>query len=116
MISKKGKYNLMMFQYSESAAMDFFAGLKLLIIRDLGVKDVTDTARANLTNILDRRYNAEKAVLITTNSAPQTLSDLLDPRILDRLREVGVYHNSKPFLVCDWESYRGKTKNTETFF
>ena len=45
----------------------------------------------------------------------ERLNELLDERTRDRLREVGVYYRSNPFIVCEWPSFRGKAETSDTF-
>ena len=96
---------------NELEAMRFFEDVDLLIIRDAGVKSATDNEWAVMTDILDRRYDDMKPIIVTANIEPQNFTkQLFDERILDRLFEVGVYKNSQPYVDCQWSSFRKSTQ------
>ena len=102
------KYNDITFQKNEKAAIDFFGSVGLLVIRDVGVKEHRENAKATITNVMDRRYNTMKPTIITTNAQPAELKNVFDMRIIDRLREVSFRHNKRPYLLFDWQTYRGQ--------
>jgi len=58
----------------------------LLIIDDVGLEKATDWTAEKLDQIIDARYENNKAVIMTANSLE------ISPRILDRCKEGGVIH------------------------
>ena len=95
---------------NETGAFDDIARVGLLIIRDAGVKTLTDAERGLIVDVLDARYDENLPVIVTGNFAPDSMSKVFDERVTDRLREVAYYINGSPVATCDWESYRREGK------
>jgi len=90
----------------EMAALNFFGKVGLLILRDVGIRQFTEKEKAAIIDILDYRYSNMKGIIITGNINAGEFSKTFDERITDRLYEMGIRHNNKPFLTCAWESWR----------
>jgi DNA replication protein DnaC len=70
------------------ALMDRLSAVDLLHIDDLGAENPTDWVLEQLYSIVNARYEANRAIVATTNLAPDELSDRLGPRICSRLVEI----------------------------
>lgn len=77
-------------------------GMDLLVIDEVGVQTGTDDEQRILFDILDRRYAELKPTIMLTNLEGKEFAEFIGPRIIDRLRERGMYVKFK------WESYRGR--------
>lgn len=77
-----------------------FLQFDLLILDEVDIKRDTDAANLLLTEVINRRYNEEKPVVVITNQSLDKLGDFVGSRVDDRLRENG--------FVCtfDWPSFR----------
>lgn len=93
-------------RHNERAAFEKLAHIGCLVIRDAGVKAMSESERGIWIEVLDYRYNEKKTTIITGNVAPDKFSEVLDQRITDRLFEIGHRHNGTPIVLCDWPSYR----------
>ena len=91
---------------SETEAFKDIAEVGLLIIRDIGVKSLTDAERGVIVDILDHRYNCNLPVIVTGNVRPEMLKDVFDERVIDRMKEVSYTINDKFTVAFDWDSYR----------
>lgn len=90
----------------EMEALKWFEGLDVLVLRDVGVKQATNAEFGTIVEIVDRRYRARKAVIITSNMTPHEFKLAFSDRLPDRLWQCGMMHDGKPYVVCDWESWR----------
>lgn len=76
---------------SEQSMLDFLdrlAMVDLLHIDDLGAEHQTDWVLEQLYSIVNARYEAQRAILATTNLTPEKLSEQIGPRTVSRLQEV----------------------------
>jgi DNA replication protein DnaC len=85
---------------SEEGEILRFVQFDLLILDEIDLKRDTDSANLLLTEVINRRYNEEKPVVIITNHAFDSLRDFVGDRVDDRLHENA--------FVCDfnWPSFR----------
>lgn len=90
----------------EMQALRWFERLDVLVLRDVGVKQATNAEFATIVEILDRRYRAGRAVLITSNMTPREFGEAFSERLVDRLWQRGMLYAGKPYVVCDWPSWR----------
>lgn len=60
----------------------------LLVLDDVGGDDSAEAAQA-IREIIYRRYDGKKPILITTNKSLSELTEFLGERVIDRLREGG---------------------------
>jgi DNA replication protein DnaC len=76
---------------SEVGKLDFLDRLSmvdLLHIDDLGAESKTDWVLEQLYSIVNARYEAQRAILATTNLTPEKLSEQIGPRTVSRLEEI----------------------------
>ena len=85
--------------YAEEA-VHLLAHTELLIVDELGLKPLSETESAQLTEIFDGRYRNRGATLIVTNGTEADARRVLGERVSSRLDELGY------FLSCDWQSLR----------
>jgi DNA replication protein DnaC len=85
---------------SEEAEIARYARYDLLIIDEIDAKRSSANADMLLTEIVNRRYNAELPVVVITNQAIASLGKFVGDRVADRLHENA--------FVCafDWPSFR----------
>jgi DNA replication protein DnaC len=75
----------------EDSYLPFFERLTsvdLLHIDDLGAEKSSDWVLEQLYSIVDERYQAERAMIVTTNLGADQLEEQIGPRIVSRLTEV----------------------------
>jgi DNA replication protein DnaC len=68
--------------------LDRLAAVDLLHIDDLGVESKSDWVLEQLYSIVNARYEAQRAILATTNLTPEKLSEQIGPRTVSRLEEI----------------------------
>ncbi len=68
--------------------MDRLTAVDLLHLDDLGAENQTDWVLEQLYSIVNARYEAEQAIVATTNLMPDELSDRLGARTVSRLVEI----------------------------
>jgi DNA replication protein DnaC len=76
---------------SEGGLVDFLdrlTAVDLLHLDDLGAENRTDWVLEQLYSIVNARYEAEKAIVATTNLMPDELSERLGARTVSRLVEI----------------------------
>lgn len=89
----------------EKAEKDILSKVKkvdVLIIDDFGVEKVTEWVLEKIFNVIDARYRADKALLVTTNLSLEDIEVKFDSRISDRIKEMCFQHH------VDAPSRRGK--------
>jgi DNA replication protein DnaC len=76
---------------SDAGKLDFIdrlTAVDLLHIDDLGAEHRTDWVLEQLYSIVNARYEAERAIVATTNLMPDELDERLGPRTVSRLEEI----------------------------
>ena len=76
---------------SEGGLVDFLdrlAAVDLLHIDDLGAENRTDWVLEQLYSIVNARYEAERAIVATTNLMPDEAAEQLGARTVSRLVEI----------------------------
>jgi DNA replication protein DnaC len=76
---------------SEVGKLDFLdrlAMVDLLHIDDLGAEHQTEWVLEQLYSIVNARYEAQRAILATTNLTPEKLSEQIGSRTVSRLQEI----------------------------
>jgi DNA replication protein DnaC len=68
--------------------MDRLTAVDLLHLDDLGAENQTDWVLEQLYSIVNARYEAERAIVATTNLMPDELSERLGSRTVSRLVEI----------------------------
>ena len=86
----------------EDEIIDAHVRNEVLVLDDLGFEERSETVRNWLSTLLDRRYQAMRQTIITTNLDPKDLSDAVDDRITSRLIENGI------MIHMDGHDYRRK--------
>jgi len=76
--------------------LEAYVKVEMLAIDDLGSERVTDWAAEQIFRLLDKRYDAKRPTIVTSNAGVGTL----DPRIVSRLRE--------GLVICRAPDVRGK--------
>jgi DNA replication protein DnaC len=72
---------------SEESVFSEFVGVPFLVLDDLGAGSLSDHERRSALALLDRRMNAKRPTIATTNWDLQRIADLMDDRIASRLSE-----------------------------
>ncbi|MCE0495751.1 ATP-binding protein [Vibrio salinus] len=94
-------------QISEDQFVKSMADFDLLVIDEIGLQRNTDTEKLMLNQIIDQRVCRYRPTGMLTNlpyqsnDGQQSISDLLGPRIMDRMKS-----NSGVWLSFNWESFR----------
>jgi len=91
---------------TEIDAMNWFAGLDILVLRDVGVKEMTSNELATIVDIIDHRYNDRRLIFMSGNVAPEGIKEVFDERVASRISEMGLLFMEKPYIKCDWKDYR----------
>lgn len=86
---------------TESDVLRELTAVDLLVIDEVGVQYGTDGEKVILFDIINRRYQDQRPMVLLTNQGREGLKTYLGDRAFDRLREAGRW---VPF---DWESWRG---------
>jgi DNA replication protein DnaC len=76
---------------SEQGMLDYLdrlTAVDLLHIDDLGAEKTTEWVLEQLYSIVNARYEAERAIVATTNLMPDELSEQIGPRTVSRLVEM----------------------------
>ena len=76
---------------SEQGMLDYLdrlTAVDLLHIDDLGAEKTTEWVLEQLYSIVNARYEAERAIIATTNLMPDELSEQIGPRTVSRLVEM----------------------------
>jgi DNA replication protein DnaC len=68
--------------------MDRLTAVDLLHLDDLGAENSSDWVLEQLYSIVNARYEAEQAIVATTNLMPDELSERLGARTVSRLVEI----------------------------
>jgi DNA replication protein DnaC len=87
---------------SEGGLLDFMdrlAAVDLLHVDDLGAENQTEWVLEQLYSIVNARYEAERAIVATTNLMPDQLDERLGARTVSRLVEI--CGEPQPLFGCD---------------
>jgi DNA replication protein DnaC len=68
--------------------LDRLTAVDLLHLDDLGAENRTDWVLEQLYSIVNARYEAERAIIATSNLMPDKLAELLGARTVSRLEEI----------------------------
>ena len=91
-------------EISESQMLARLQAVPLLCIDEIGVQYGTDSERAILFDVLDRRYRELRPSILMTNLSKDDFRVAIGDRVYDRLTEVARW---VPF---DWPSYRPQAR------
>lgn len=89
---------------SEAAEIARLVDYELLIIDEIDAKVGSDNAQRLLTEVINRRYNADKPVIIISNQQFDRLVHFVGDRVHDRL------HENAFICVFQWPSFRRRQK------
>ena len=82
--------------------MRLLTDVGLLVLDEVGAQYGTEGEQVILFDIINRRYQDMRPMILLTNQGKAGFQSFLGDRAFDRLREAGKW---VPF---DWESHRGK--------
>jgi DNA replication protein DnaC len=85
---------------SAEVAMLEFAQYDLLIVDEIDLIRDKDDAKILLTEVISKRYNAERPVVAISNQTLDTLSQFVGDRIVSRL------HENSFICAFDWADFR----------
>jgi DNA replication protein DnaC len=72
----------------EIEVLSKFAGVKILLLDDIGSEKVSDWSKQMFYALIDRRYRNMAQTVITSNLTLQQLSETIDDRIASRISEM----------------------------
>ena len=87
---------------SERQVLDLLGTVGLLVLDEVGMQYGTEGEQVIMFDVINRRYQDQRPMILLTNQGKQGLRDYLGERAFDRLRECGIW------LPFDWESHRGQ--------
>lgn len=87
---------------TESDVLDYYGGLDLLILEEVGTGSGTDDERARVFQVINRRYESMLPTVIVSNLDMVALRAEMGDRVIDRLRE-----GDRALVAFDWDSMRG---------
>jgi DNA replication protein DnaC len=87
--------------------IDYYMGVDLLIMDELGFKKLPDFAASDFFEIISRRYE-KGSVIITTNKDFENWGDIFDDSVMANAILDRVVHHSEVFKITG-QSYRTKT-------
>ncbi len=93
---------------SEEGYLSFFdrlTSVDLLHIDDLGAEKKTDWVLEQLYAIVDRRYEEQRSIVVTTNMETDELKEQIGERTVSRLLQM--CDMEKPLYGDDWRERRG---------
>jgi DNA replication protein DnaC len=85
---------------SAEVAMLEFAQYDLLIVDEIDLIRDKDDAKILLTEVISKRYNAERPVVAISNQTLDTLGQFIGDRIVSRL------HENSFICAFDWQDFR----------
>ena len=88
-------------ELTESQVTAMLADVDLLVIDEVGAQYGTDGEQIIMFDIINRRYQDQKPIILLTNQGKDGFKQYLGDRAFDRLREAGKW------MAFDWESHRG---------
>lgn len=71
---------------TEEEAINYFSGLSLLVIDEIGVQKGSDSERRILFSILENRMSSKLPTILITNLNAKDLEELVGERLYDRIR------------------------------
>jgi DNA replication protein DnaC len=81
---------------SELEVLNMLGDVSLLVIDEVGLKALSDAEKGQIFNLINRRYENLKPMILTTNLASNDLEKILGERSFSRLIE-----------VSNWVSFKG---------
>lgn len=93
---------------TEAGEIERFVQYSVLIIDEIDVKSDSENANQLMGEVINRRYNADKPVVVITNQAFDKLGAFVGDRVLDRL------HENAMVAHFTWGSFRSARGENET--
>lgn len=90
---------------TEEQTIRLFTDVDFLVIDEVGVRNGTDSEDLILIEIIGRRYDACRPTCLISNADDEGFKSMLDPRIIDRLRDDYVKMSFR------WPSARGRKQS-----
>ncbi len=87
---------------TEDEVLNYFTGLDLLIIDEVGVQFGSPAEMAILHEVINARYESILPTILISNLPPEQLREFISDRIFDRVTDGG-----RNLLSSNWPSYRG---------
>ena len=85
---------------SEKATVSKLIDAALLVIDEAHERSDSAWENSTLANVVDRRYDAERATILVSNLTKAAFAQAIGPSIVSRIHEAG------ETVVCDWGSFR----------
>jgi DNA replication protein DnaC len=96
----KTSYNHMAGDETEDELINYYSRVHLLVLDDIGVDKATDWVLQTLYLIINRRYEAMKKTIFTSNLSLEALAASLgDDRITSRIARMGQVFEKLPYKV-----------------
>lgn len=92
----------------DGAVLERYASTDLLILDDLGQHRVTDYSRDTIYHVLDARYTADRATIVTSNLDAIELGNLYGPALISRLRDTCTF---AALTASDYRLERAKARS-----
>jgi DNA replication protein DnaC len=92
---------------SETSVIESFVKAHLLVIDEAGAQTGTDSERAHVYAVIDKRYQAVRPTIVVSNCGREGLTNALGERAMDRLRD-----NGGLMCVFNWPSWRDRESKT----
>jgi DNA replication protein DnaC len=86
---------------TETRLHDQLAGVRLLILDELGTSALSDHERRLLFDVVDTRYRELRPMVLLSNLPVNELAAVIGERVVDRLREMATT------VAFPWNSHRG---------
>lgn len=90
-------------EHDEEAVIRDYAHAGMLVVDELGVGFGSDAELTQLLDVIDRRYQLLRPLVVISNLTIDSLRAAVGDRLYDRLRE------GAQVLTCNWQSHRGAT-------
>lgn len=85
---------------TEAGEIDKFVRYEVLILDEIDAKAGGPNSNVLLTEVINRRYNAGRPMIVITNQPFADLAEFVGDRVLDRL------HENSFIAAFDWPSFR----------
>ncbi|CED71568.1 DNA replication protein DnaC [Aliivibrio wodanis] len=104
MLNIRDKYNSNS-RTTEEQFIKYLSNLDVLILDEVGIQRMSDHETLMINMIINSRYTNEKPTGILTNLTTENLTQVLGPRVIERLLE-----NNGEWVTFSWPSFRKNKK------
>lgn len=87
---------------------DWYRGIGILALDDVGLEKSSDFAATELTDLIDERLNYGRPTIIATNKTKQQMIDHLGERLASRMYMTNEALGAVKLVLCTAEDYRSK--------